>query len=172
MVLQRYDRGGTCGPNIFRLAGLLCRGTAQYHKKHHLYSKNTARNFVIFHAISTKEVRRRSVKAKHPAVKGIKPIVSHKNLVVWRQSRQIIGKFPSVKAPSFKCRRLTSQTIGKFPSVKAPSFKCRRLTLTSTMMCNIICIRNSSRFSWCDCSYIATGVARPVARPRVSPDRV
>ena len=34
-----------------------------------------------------KDVRRRSVKGKRPAVKGVKPSLPHYNLVVWRQSR-------------------------------------------------------------------------------------
>ena len=32
-----------------------------------------------------------------PAVKGVKPIVSHKNLVLCRHSRYLIGKLPSTK---------------------------------------------------------------------------
>ena len=59
---------------------------------HHLNSRQ---------AMFIKYVRRRSVKGKRPAVKDVKPIVPHKNLVACRQSRYIIGRLPSVKG--WKC---------------------------------------------------------------------
>ena len=73
---------------------------------------NIAATGTTSHTVTTccshicKYVRRGSVKGERPAVKGVKPIAPHYNLVVWRQSRQIIGKLPSVKGS--KCRLLTS----------------------------------------------------------------
>ena len=51
---------------------------------------------------------------KRPAVKGVKTIVLHQNLVVCRQQRQNIGELPSIKGS--KCRLLTSLigTRGRF----------------------------------------------------------
>ena len=47
-----------------------------------------------------------TVKEKCPVVKGVRPIVLHVNLVVWRQSRYAIGQLPSVKGS--KSRLVTS----------------------------------------------------------------